>query len=104
MNPPRIPLVSRPLNGLLNTLNPTPNAAAAAGSSSKATKSKQIIPADQLPAFKAEIDGQDLTKIAMIEALKKKFPKLGKQAIADTLSVVAKRVGTSQKEKVWVLL
>ncbi|PVH94084.1 hypothetical protein DM02DRAFT_618856 [Periconia macrospinosa] len=106
MNPPRLPLTSRPANVSLNTLNPASNASptSSLATPSKGTKPKQTIPADQLPAFKAEIDGQDLTKIAMIEALKKKFPKLGKQAITDTLGLVAKRVGSSQKEKVWVLL
>lgn len=32
-----------------------------------------MIPADQMPAFKAEVAGSDLTKIALIEALKKKY-------------------------------
>ncbi|CAI6293239.1 unnamed protein product [Periconia digitata] len=113
MNPPRLPLSSRPANGLLNTLNlPSSSSASLPGfsssttstSSSSSSKPKQTIPPDQLAAFKAAIDGQDLTKIAMIEALKKKFPKLGKQAISDTLGTVAKRVGSKQREKVWVLL
>lgn len=102
MNPPRLPLSSRPVNGLLNTLNmsqkPSPE------TSAKAVKPKRMIPGEQLPAFKAEIDGQDLTKIGMIEALKKKFPKLPKDAITNTLTAVAKRVGPSEKEKRWMLV
>ncbi|KAF2125543.1 hypothetical protein P153DRAFT_370197 [Dothidotthia symphoricarpi CBS 119687] len=102
MNPPRAPLAQRTMNGLLNTLNPpqTPPAS----TTSKAVKAKRLIPADQLPAFKAEVEGKDLTKIGMIEALKKAFPKLPKDAIANTLSSVAARVGPTEKEKRWVLI
>ncbi|KAH7396226.1 chromatin assembly factor 1 subunit A-domain-containing protein [Pyrenochaeta sp. MPI-SDFR-AT-0127] len=102
MNPPRAPLAQRTMNGLLNTLNtpqhPLPRSA------SKSAKAKRMIPTEQLPAFKAEIDGKDLTKIGMIEALKKVFPKLPKDAITNTLSVVAARVGPTEKEKRWVLI
>jgi chromatin assembly factor 1 subunit A len=90
------------MNGLLNTLNPPSKAAS--GSTSKPVKAKRMIPTEQLPDFKAEIDGKDLTKIGMIEALKKVFPKLPKDAIANTLSVVAARVGPTEKEKRWVLI
>lgn len=102
MNPPRAPLAQRTMNGLLNTIN-TP-AKAAAVSATKTTKAKRMIPPEQLPAFKAEIDGKDLTKIGMVEALKKVFPKLPKDAITNTLSVVAARVGPTEKEKRWVLI
>ncbi|KAJ4377455.1 hypothetical protein N0V83_000280 [Neocucurbitaria cava] len=103
MNPPsRAPLAQRTMNGLLNTLNtpqPQPSNTAA-----KPVKVKRQIPADQLPAFREEIEGKDLTKIGMIEALKKAFPKLPKDAISNTLSVVAARVGPTEKEKRWVLI
>lgn len=102
MNPPRAPLTQRTMNGLLNTLN-TPQRQLAT-SASKPVKAKRLIPTEQLPAFKAEIDGKDLTKIGMIEALKKVFPKLPKDAITNTLSVVAARVGPTEKEKRWVLI
>ncbi|KAF1941180.1 hypothetical protein EJ02DRAFT_512591 [Clathrospora elynae] len=102
MNPPRVPLTQRTMNGLLNTLN-TPQASPA-GTPSKPGKAKRLIPTEQLPAFKAEIEGKDLTKIGMIEALKKLFPKLPKDAISNTLSVVAARVGPTEKEKRWVLI
>jgi chromatin assembly factor 1 subunit A len=102
MNPPRAPLAQRTMNGLLNTLNtsqPTPSSTA-----SKPVKARRMIPAEQLQAFKAEIDGKDLTKIGMVEALKKAFPKLPKDAITNTLSIVAARVGPTEKEKRWVLI
>jgi chromatin assembly factor 1 subunit A len=99
--PPRVPLVQRTMNGLLNTLNTTSSSTPAA---SKASTPKKTVPDDQLPAFKAEIQGKDLTKIGMIEALKKAFPKLPKAAITNTLSTVAARVGPTEKEKRWVLI
>jgi chromatin assembly factor 1 subunit A len=101
MNPPRLPLASRPSNSLLNTLNATQTASP--GSTAKAVKPKRMIAPEQLQAFKAEVEGQDFTKIGMIEALKKKFPKVPKDAITNTLTAVAKRVGPSEKEKRWVL-
>ena len=63
-----------------------------------------MIPPEHMTAFKAEIDGKDLTKIGMIESLKKAFPKIPKDAISNTLSVVAARVGPTEKEKRWVLI
>ena len=100
MNPPRAPLTQRPLNGLLNTLSSNPTSP----TSKPAKAPKRQIPDECMAAFKAEIDGSDMTKLALIEALKKKFPKLPKDAITNTLTVVAKRVGPSASEKRWVLL
>jgi chromatin assembly factor 1 subunit A len=90
------------MNGLLNTLNSTQQAPSA--TSSKQVKPKRMIPSEQLQAFKDEVNGKDLTKIGMVEALKKVFPKLPKDAITNTLSVVAARVGPTEKEKRWVLI
>ncbi|KAF2626579.1 hypothetical protein BU25DRAFT_422342 [Macroventuria anomochaeta] len=98
--PPRVPLTQRTMNGLLNTLNSN----SASSTASKPAAPRKMIPDDQLPAFKAEIQGKDLTKIGMIEALKKAFPKLPKAAITNTLSTVAARVGPTEKEKRWVLI
>lgn len=102
MNPPRAPLTQRTMNGLLNTLNAP--SGPQTSTSAKPAKTKRMIPSEQLPAFKAEVDGKDLTKIGMIEALKKAFPKLPKDAISNTLSVIAARVGPTEKEKRWVLI
>ena len=102
MNPPRAPLAQRTLNGLLNTFNTPQNPTS--GNASKPAKAKRLIPDEHLPAFKAEIEGKDFTKLGMIEALKKVFPKLPKDAITNTLSIVAARVGPTEKEKRWVLI
>ncbi|KAJ4373461.1 chromatin assembly factor-I (CAF-I) p90 subunit [Didymella sp. IMI 355093] len=102
MQPPaRLPLAQRTMNGMLNTLNPS---SAPSATATKPAASKKMVPDEQLPAFKAEIQGKDLTKLGMIEALKKAFPKLPKAAITNTLSVVAARVGPTEKEKRWVLI
>ncbi|USP72958.1 hypothetical protein yc1106_00232 [Curvularia clavata] len=102
MNPPRAPLAQRTMSGLLNTLNGPQKAPSSAPA--KPAKAKRMVPAEQLQAFKAEIEGKDLTKLGMIESLKKAFPKLPKDAISNTLSVVAARVGPTEKEKRWVLI
>lgn len=102
MNPPRAPLAQRTMNGLLNALNAP--ATPPVGTAAKPVKAKRMIPTEQLPAFKAEVEGKDYTKLGMIEALKKAFPKLPKDAISNTLSVVAARVGPTEKEKRWVLI
>ncbi|KAF2651285.1 hypothetical protein K491DRAFT_557154, partial [Lophiostoma macrostomum CBS 122681] len=101
MQPLRIPLTQRPANGMLNTLNSSPSPSSA---TSKAAKPpKRLIPSDQIPQFKQEVEGSDLTKIALIEGLKKKFPKLPKDALSNTLSAVAARVGAKEVDKRWVL-
>jgi len=102
MNPPRVPLTQRTMNGMLNTLNGPQNPPVT--TPGKPAKAKRMVPPEQLPAFKAEVEGKDLTKIGMIEALKKVFPKLPKDAITNTLSVVAARVGPTEKEKRWVII
>jgi chromatin assembly factor 1 subunit A len=121
MQPPRMPLTQRPMNSMLNTLNAATSTPVPNTGPKPAKPPKRMIPNDQLPDFKAEVEGSDLTKIALIEALKKKyvyykiiydkiltrsdrFPKLPKDAISNTLSAVAARVGPKEVEKRWVLL
>lgn len=101
MNPPRLPLNTRPVNGLLNTLNGSQKALS--GVDTKTGKLKRTVPDNLLPEFKAEVQGSDLTKLGMIEALKKKFPKVPKDALTNTLTEVAQRIGPSAAEKRWVL-
>ncbi|KAH7383559.1 chromatin assembly factor 1 subunit A-domain-containing protein [Cadophora sp. MPI-SDFR-AT-0126] len=70
----------------------------------KDAKPKKILSADDLPAFKAAIQGSDLSKVGLIEVLKKKFPGRPAAAIKGTLETVAKRVGVKEVDKRWVIL
>lgn len=54
--------------------------------------------------FKREIQGSDLSKLGLIEVLKKKFPKQTGAAIKGTLEMVARRVGSKEVDKRWVLV
>jgi hypothetical protein len=75
---------------------------------SSGLKPARLVPAEDLNSFKMAVNGQDLTKIAMVEHLKRmyvqssqnlatflltvyRFPKIPKDAIANTLALVAER-------------
>lgn len=75
MQPPRLPLPQRPVNSMMNSLNTTPLKAASGkrGKQPRPAGVQRMVPPDQLAAFKAEIEGKDHTKVAMIEALKKAY-------------------------------
>jgi len=73
MQPPpsRLPLQSR-LNGANgDAVSNTTPAKLGTKSATSTGKAKRLVPDDQLEAFKRAIDGSDMTKIAIIEALKK---------------------------------
>lgn len=57
-----------------------------------------------MPAFKQEIEGSNLSKVGLIEVLKKKFPGRSGAMIKSTLEIVAKRVGAKEADKRWVLI
>lgn len=73
MQPPRLPLTQRPMNSMMNSLNSAPSGTAPAAGGKPAKPPKRLIPADLIPEFKSQVEGSDLTKIALIEALKKKY-------------------------------
>ncbi|GME60683.1 Chromatin assembly factor 1 subunit A [Neofusicoccum parvum] len=104
MHPPRLPLHARPENGASLGGAKLSSAKAINGTAGAPKPPKRTIPEDLMVEFKAAIKDSDLTKIALIEALKKQFPKIPKDAIANTLPLVAKRVGPSANEKRWILL
>ncbi|PQE28572.1 Chromatin assembly factor 1 subunit A protein [Rutstroemia sp. NJR-2017a WRK4] len=132
MDPPRLPLHSMKSTNsnsnpntqtqvvvpLPNTAHPskpaktffTPASSSPSSSSSilpsteSTSKPKKLLPDSDLPAFKAAIDGSDLSKIGLVEVLKKKFPGRTGGAIKATLDLVAKRVGAKEAEKRWVLV
>lgn len=67
-------------------------------------KPKKLLPDSDLPAFKEAIQGSDLSKVGLVEVLKKKFPGRTGGAIKATLDLVARRVGGKEAEKRWVLV
>lgn len=130
MEPPRIPLnamKSTALNTAPKTVKPFfPNSESSKSSPSplshpstsststgkttkdpkqpKDTKPKKLVPDEDMPAFKAAIEGSDLSKVGLTEVLKKKFPGKPAAMIKATLETVAKRVGVKEADKRWVLL
>lgn len=64
---------------------------------------KCIIDQAVLTDFKRAVEGSDLTKMGLVEILKKQFPKQSKDAIRDTLDAVAERVGPRMADRKWIL-
>ncbi|GLA72868.1 hypothetical protein AtubIFM55763_003762 [Aspergillus tubingensis] len=67
-----------------------------------AGRTKRTLPPEQLEEFKQVVNGSDLTKMGLIEILKKRFPKVSKDSLKDTLNSVATRVGQKEADKKWV--
>jgi chromatin assembly factor 1 subunit A len=67
-------------------------------------KPKKLIPAEDMDDFKREVEGSNLSKIGLIEVLKKKFPGRSGAAIKSTLELVAKREGSKEADKRWVIV
>ncbi|PKY03921.1 hypothetical protein P168DRAFT_327940 [Aspergillus campestris IBT 28561] len=65
-------------------------------------RTKRAFPVDQLEEFKRAVDGSDLSKLGLIEILKKRFPKVSKEVLKETLNSVATRVGQKEVDKKWV--
>jgi chromatin assembly factor 1 subunit A len=70
----------------------------------KDSKPKKLLADSDMDAFKQAIDGSDLSKVGLIEVLKKKFPGRPAASIKATLEVVARREGKKEAEKRWVLI
>jgi chromatin assembly factor 1 subunit A len=85
----------------VNKVQPPPLTAASGKSMSD--KPKKMMLDEDMENFKNAIRGSNLTKVGIIEVLKKQFPQSTAAQVKDTLGVVASRVGKSEKEKVWVL-
>ncbi|CAG8284303.1 unnamed protein product [Penicillium olsonii] len=65
-------------------------------------KAKRPFPPEQLSEFKEAVEGSDLSKIGLVEILKKRFPKVSKETLKATLDQVAVRVGQKEVDKKWV--
>jgi chromatin assembly factor 1 subunit A len=70
----------------------------------KGGKAGSMVPQEIMPEFRAAIRNNNLTKVGLIEVLKKKFPKTSAPSIKFTLENIAQRVGTTLADKHWVLL
>lgn len=125
MDPPRKPLNQLntgnfPMNNTLNThdaaksffsnaSNPSQNhvisvhPTAATGGKAKPEKPKKMIPVEHIEAFRNAVRGSNLTKIGIVEVLKKQFPDCTGAQVKETLNVIARRAGKTEKEKLWVL-
>ncbi|ETN43967.1 uncharacterized protein HMPREF1541_10832 [Cyphellophora europaea CBS 101466] len=114
MQPPRVPLANVSVNSSASPLlafvkgadlkqKENASVAAARGRPRNPDKPLKTIPDDILPAFKTAIEGSDLNKIALVEILKKQFPKCSKDAIKGSLDQVAIRMGVKEAAKRWVL-
>ncbi|KLJ09513.1 hypothetical protein EMPG_15070 [Blastomyces silverae] len=67
-------------------------------------KPRRPFPPHQVAEFKEVIAGSNLTKAGLIEVLKKRFPKVSKDIIKDTLTSTAQRLGQKEADKKWVLI
>ncbi|KAJ5665272.1 uncharacterized protein N7477_007720 [Penicillium maclennaniae] len=66
------------------------------------SKAKKPFPQESLDEFKQAVDGSDLSKVGLVEILKKKFPKVSKETLKATLDQVAVRVGQKEVDKKWM--
>jgi chromatin assembly factor 1 subunit A len=98
-----LPISNKPVKSFFGIDSPksSPN-----GQASKDSKPKKLLSADDLPAFKQAIVGSDLSKVGLIEVLKKQFPGRPAAAIKSTLEQVARRgrPGEKEKDKRWLLV
>ncbi|KAJ5416959.1 uncharacterized protein N7487_000509 [Penicillium crustosum] len=94
---------ARPATAIDGFLVPTvPRAVAASSALPPTSKAKRPFPPDQLAEFKEAVEGSDLSKIGLVEILKKRFPKVSKDTLKATLDQVAARVGQKEVDKKWV--
>lgn len=70
---------------------------------SKGGKEKKVLSPEDLASFKEEVQGSNLSKVGLIEVLKKKFPKATGSMVKATLEAVAQRVGKKENEKRWIV-
>ena len=121
----QVPGKARPATALDSFLVPAvPRAMATSSALPPTSKAKRPFPPDQLAEFKEAVEGSDLSKIGLVEILKKRlvlsfpltsasirayansdvsrFPKVSKDTLKATLDQVAARVGQKEVDKKWV--
>lgn len=113
MEPPRVPLNPINVSNLplqaqqhLQPLDATkprlPLPGAHTNDSHAPKQPKRFIPNELVEDFKSAVFGSDMTKLGLVEQLKKKFPKQSKDVIRDSLDMIAERVGPTKADKKWV--
>ncbi|CAD0112078.1 unnamed protein product [Aureobasidium uvarum] len=105
MKPPKVPLMPRS-----NTNDTMTIIGASSGmkgpimsvASTKAAKpAPKPLQGPELAEFKDAVDGSNLTKVDLLKALKKRFPKHTNDTIKATLSSCFARIGQYEADKVW---
>lgn len=110
MDPPRVPLnamksTSSIINGPrdLKMFGITSSQKQSGNTPANKT-AKKLIADEDMVAFRKEVQGNQLSKVGLIEVLHKKLNKSSKAAIKFTIENLAKRVGTKEAEKKWILI
>lgn len=86
--------------GLVAADSKPASALQSSGASSKGPK--KYVPVDDMSAFKAAVQGSELSKLGLIEVLNKQFSKTPKSSIRNTLEAFARREGAKEADKRWV--
>ena len=113
MEPPRVPLNPINISNLplqaqqhlppFDATKPRlPPSGAHTNDSNTPKPAKRFIPNELVEEFKSAVFGSDMTKLGLVEQLKKKFPKQSKDVIRDSLDMIAERVGPTKADKKWV--
>ncbi|KAI9664244.1 MAG: chromatin assembly factor-I (CAF-I) p90 subunit [Alyxoria varia] len=66
-------------------------------------KPLRLLSGSELEDFKRIVDGSDMTKQGVLAIAKKRLPKATIASLSDTLGHVARRVGSKESDKKWVL-
>ncbi|KAL4886309.1 chromatin assembly factor 1 subunit A-domain-containing protein [Aspergillus karnatakaensis] len=72
------------------------------GNTAPGGKPKRTLPTELLSEFRMAVEGSNLSKTGLIEVLKKRFPKVSKGTLKDTLDSIAVRVGQKEVDKKWM--
>lgn len=64
---------------------------------------KKLVPSDCMTGFLQKVHGSDMNKILLVEMLKKDFPSVSKEAIRNTITLYARRMGDKETDKRWAI-
>ncbi|KAI5203349.1 hypothetical protein E4T39_04251 [Aureobasidium subglaciale] len=105
MKPPKTPLMPRSNTNDSMTIVGASTGMKGPIMSVASTKTAKPAPrplqGSDLAEFKDAVDGSNLTKVELLKALKKRFPKHTNDVIKATLSLSFARVGQFEADKVW---